>query len=242
MRGLLTGILDISKAKDYSRTINIDLAADLLRDTKHVYHVALEETHGNDAERKNYLTEVIKKAKTFMENLDEVLDRDELKSAIQTILLDKGKFVCVLGGKSTGKTLVIKDMEKLNMGNVFVVDLRLKGSNIWKGLVGVILEREKFYQDVEEKGSAVTSNSDRARAFEELHAILKDRIFEGSVEQPLKVVINELLKHVDGVVTVIIDEANLAFAIRPGTTEEDVKAQRELLSFFTSLTKVQRKV
>ena len=197
----------------------------------------MEETHGNDAECKKYLTEVIKKAKTFMENLDEVWDRDELRSAIHTILLDTGKFFCVLGGKSTGKTLVIKNMEKLNMDNVFVADLRLKGSNILKGL-----EREKFYQDMEEKGSAVASYFDHARAFEKLHAILEDRVFEGSVGQPLEVVINELLKHVDGIVAVIIDEANLVFTIRSGTTEEDVKVQRESLSFLTSLTEVQLKV
>ena len=71
-RGLLTGILDVSNAKDYSRAINVDLAVDLLGDRKHIYNVALEENHGNDTERKSYLTEVIKKAQMFVSNRDEV--------------------------------------------------------------------------------------------------------------------------------------------------------------------------
>ena len=128
-RGLLTGIFDVSKAKDYSRAINVDLAVDLLRDTKHIYNVALEENHGNDTERKSNLTEVIKKARLFVHNYDEVWDRDELKGAIQGILVGSGEFVYVLGSKDTGKSLVIANLQKLNMNNVLVVNLGY-GSNI----------------------------------------------------------------------------------------------------------------
>ena len=64
-RGLLTGILDVSKAQDYSRAINVDMAVDLLGDRKHIYNVALEENHGNDTERRSNLTEVIKNLKYF---------------------------------------------------------------------------------------------------------------------------------------------------------------------------------
>ena len=71
-RGLLTGIFDVSKAKDYSRAINVDLAVDVLGDGKYIYNVALEENHGNDTERKSNLTEVIRKAEIFVRNKDEV--------------------------------------------------------------------------------------------------------------------------------------------------------------------------
>lgn len=103
--------------------MNVDLAVELLRDTEHVYNAASEESHGNYTERKINLTEIIKKAQAFMANRDEVWDRDELKGAIQKFISDRGETVCVLGGQGTGKSLVIENMEKLNMGNVFALDL-----------------------------------------------------------------------------------------------------------------------
>ena len=252
-RGLLTGISDVSKAKDYSRTMNVGSAVGLLRDTKHIYNVALDETHGSNADLlKSNLTEVIKKAKVFMRNRDEVRDRDELKSAIQSIHSDVGKFVCVLGGKSTGKSLVIKNVEKLNMNNVFVVDLRLKGSDILKGLVSVIMERRRFYEDnMEQKGavnikaaigSTVADQYNLAKEFENVLKVVNAIIDKDSVEQPLEVLINELVKRVYGNVTLIIDEANLAFMITPDTKVEDIKAMKHSLALFTSLTKAQGKV
>ena len=67
-RGLLAGINDVREAKDYSRTIEVDLAVDFLRDEKRIYNDALEECDGNATECKIYLTKVIKKARTFMKS------------------------------------------------------------------------------------------------------------------------------------------------------------------------------
>ena len=140
------------------------------------------------------------------------------------------------------------------MSTVFVIDLRVKGTNILKGLMSVLKERRKFYEDMDEGtfkvataigsavGSAVASYLDRAKVFEEVIAIMTALVDKGSEEQPLEVLINELVKRVDGKVTLISDEANLAFEITPGTKDEGVQQQREALSIFTSLTKVQGKV
>lgn len=95
-RGLLTGISDVSNSKDYSRTVNVDFAVDLLRDKKRIYNVALEENHGNATECKICLTKVIKKARTFMKSRGQVWDRDELERAIKNILSTDGNFVCLL--------------------------------------------------------------------------------------------------------------------------------------------------
>ena len=161
--------------------MNVNLAVELLRDAKHIYNVALGETHDSDTESKNNLTEVIEKARAFMANRDEVWDRDELKSAIQKILLDKGKFICVLGGQGTGKSLVFANMEKLNMGTVFVIDLRVEGINILNGLITVLKERRKFYLDMQQKGTlkdwiatggAVESLFTCARKFGEFDVIM----------------------------------------------------------------------
>ena len=55
MRGLLTGIFDVSKAKDESRTMNVDLAVDLLEDMNQRVSVGqkyLEATRKSRQERK----------------------------------------------------------------------------------------------------------------------------------------------------------------------------------------------
>ena len=175
----------------------------------------------------------------------------QILKEIKTSNSNVGKFVCVLGGKRTGKTLIIKNMAKLNMDNVFVVDLRVKDTNILRGLISVTMERRKFYKDMEDTGTlkilaatgrVVASYFDRGKALEDIIAIMTALVDKGSVEQPLEVLINELVRRVDGEVTLIIDEANLAFTIKPDTKEEDVKGPREAFSFFTSLTKVEGKV
>ena len=43
-----------------------------------------------------------------MNNQDDMRDRGELKGAIQDITAGSGQFVCLLGGKSTGKSLIIR--------------------------------------------------------------------------------------------------------------------------------------
>lgn len=54
--------------------------------------------------------------------------------------------------------------------------------------------------------------------------------------------IEELLKRVKGNVTLIIDEANIAFTITEDTNAEEVKALRGILATFTKLAKESGKV
>ena len=96
------------------RERSLDDAANLLRDNTYLHKIALAEAHGNATECKNSDTEIIKKAKIFMANKDEVWDRDELKDAIRAITANRGEFVRLVGGKSTSKTLVIRHLEKLS--------------------------------------------------------------------------------------------------------------------------------
>lgn len=241
VRGLLAGIFDVSNAKDYSRTINVDLAVDLLRDKKRIYNIALQENHGNATRCKSYFTAVLKKARTFMKRRHEVWDRDELQVAIQKILSSDGNFVCLFGCKSTGKSLVIESIENRNMGNVFVVNLRQEGNDILIGLVAVLEERRRYFTQVGQYGnctlSATTGNAVTDHYFSSL-----TEFKASNAQQPLNVLINELIEGVDGTVTLIIDEANLAFEITHDTKEERVEAQKMALALFTSLTKEKGKV
>jgi hypothetical protein len=206
---------------------------------------------------KNNLLEIIKKANVFMDDQNEVWDRDELKGKIEDIIADRGEFVCLLGGKSTGKTLVIRYLEKvslenkLSMGNVFVVNLRAEGSDILTGLIAVLRERRKYYVDLESEGkldvlkavsgfaASFFAHGKQYEAFDKLMSTLVDN---NKFKQPLKVLINELLKRVEGSITLVIDEANIAFTMTPGTEESEVKALKGILAIFTQLTKETRKV
>ena len=253
-RGLLTGIVDVSNVKDYSREINLDDAADLLRDNKHLHNIALAEAHGNATECKNKIAEIIKTAKIFMANRDEVWDSDELKCALQAIIADRGKLVCLLGGKSTGKSLVIRYLEKLSlkdryMGTVFVVNQRVEGSDILTGLIAVLQERRNFYLKSQEESDFFISLAGLAVSFfaedKEYEAFSKVMIAlsnNNNVKQPLKVLIKELLTRVEGNVTLIIDEANIAFTITQNTKEEKVEALKGILAQITHLTKESGKV
>jgi hypothetical protein len=252
----LTGIVDISSVKDYSREINLDDAANLLKDRNHIYNIALEEAQGNATECKNNIIENIKKAGIFMANRDEVWDRDELKRGIQNIIADRGKFVCLLGGKSTGKSLVLRYLEKLSledcsMGTVLVVNLRREGSDILTGLIAVLEERRKFYIDLKSQAklNVLISVADfaatffaRDKEFEAFAKILMAIKDNNNFKQPLKVLIDELLTRVDGTVTLVIDEANMAFATTPDTEEREIKALKGILATFTQLTKESGKV
>ena len=69
-------------------------------------------------------------------------------------------------------------------------------------------------------------------------ALLKNK----NAQQPLKVLIEDLLTRVEGNVTLIIKEANRALEINQYTNEEEIKKRREILASLTQLTKETGKV
>jgi hypothetical protein len=99
-----------------------------------------------------------------------VWDRDELKGAVQDIIARRGEFFCLLGCKSTGKSLVIQHLEKLclegcNMGIVFVVNQRIEGSNILKGLMIFPEKRRNLLTSAERAGCRCTNWETRCDCF-----------------------------------------------------------------------------
>ena len=259
-RGLLTGTVDVSNEKDYSREINLDDAANLLRDRNYINNIALAEAHGNATELKNNLTKIIEKAKIFIANRDEVWDREELKGALLQTIEGIGKFVCLLGGKSTGKTLVMKFLEKRileesGMDSLIFVDLREEGDDILKALLEVLKRRRNYYKMKMSKGakfprfwsffqfwravgSAAAIYVSKEKEYAALVDIVTFMIENKTVDQPL----SELLGRMKGKITIVIDEANLAFDVTPETKQEKVTALKLALALLTSLTKVNGKV
>ena len=160
------------------------------------------------------------------------------------------QFLCLLGGKSTGKTLVIRNFEKTRMGTVFVVNLR-RHSDIFEGLLRVLEERvtrvdflntEGTIKIVGELGAIAAEIAGEKKEYERLVKFFKAISSNENATRSLEALIEELVKKSGDKITLIIDEANIAFTIKPGTKPEKIEAARDALELFTFLTKETRKV
>jgi hypothetical protein len=72
---------------------------------------------------------------------NEVWNRNDLTNALEKIVARKGKFVCILGGKDTGKSKVFRSMEIRYPAKVFRLDLRTD-PDILSGLVSILRNRQ----------------------------------------------------------------------------------------------------
>jgi hypothetical protein len=148
-KGLLNGIPDVGNAKNYARKINLRDACDLLKKKDYVYNSAVEDVRGDTNELKKYLQDTVKRAQAYMKNQEDIWDRDELKDQLNRIIGTEGNFVCLLGGKSTGKSLVLRHFEKKNLTNVFIVNLRgTEKGDILKELLRVLTNRKSYYTEL----------------------------------------------------------------------------------------------
>ena len=239
----MKGISDVASAKDYSRTINLKDAAELLHDTTYLYSTVLKDS-------KNNLTEIVQKADAFMSDLDIIWDREDLKDSLKSVFAQDNQFVCLLGGKSTGKTLVIRNFEKTRMGTVFVVNLR-RHSDILEGLLKVLEERvtrvdflntEGTIKTAGELGAIAAEIAGKKKEYERLVKFFEAISRNNNATRSLEALIEELVKKSGDKITLIIDEANIAFTIKPETTRKEIIAVRDALQLFTFLTKETRKV
>ena len=196
-----------------------------------------------------YIRDIFEKATHFMRS-DIVWNRDELKNAISSIIDEgEGVFCCLLGGKSTGKSLVLSKLIKQNTTRSIVyVNLRLT-KGILYGLIES-LKRDSFSIFAAARkalskllslniplGPALTARSSLSDFAE---YIADDKELKDVVK--LKSLLEKVAKkgkpNAAGCgLTVIIDEANEAFTQSP-----DKEAAHEALTVFTALTKEQRKV
>lgn len=170
-----------------------------------------------------------------------VWNRDELKGAIVKIVENKkgGTFACLLGGKNTGKSLVLNHLEGDYLNKMFILDLR-GNPNMLQGLLDALKERDP-------PSPASKANEAAAAA-----AVRKCDINFSDFLENLKVnygknftlenVINELLNYIGDVITIVIDEANIAFTPIVAPDNEKINETRKLLNFFTQLTKQTKRV
>ena len=95
---------------------------------------------------KGNLDEITQKAKKLQESQGEVWDREELQDVLKIVLPRNEGFVVNLGGKDTGKTSVIENLEVLHTDSMYVVDLRGHKGDTLQGLLAVLELRRSHFQ------------------------------------------------------------------------------------------------
>ena len=140
--GLLFGVLNISASNYYSSKLPIHHAKEIVKNNRLLYDII-------ESERKNvnidkYLENIEVTIDKFMEN-NSVWDRKELLSELDDITRKRGIFACLLGGKSTGKSLVLRKFSEQEENNrkVIYVDMRSAYGTITYGFLSVALKNLK---------------------------------------------------------------------------------------------------
>ena len=252
-RGLLTGFSHVGDATQFSGKIILNDAAGLLKDDKSLYNSALKDANGDIEKLEKNMEEIEKNAEEFIYK-KEVWDRAELKVELNDIISKRGgKFVCELGGKDTGKSLVLKEIEKENLTKVFIVDLREHGPDILKGLKAVLVMRKgRLEEFAKQLGANVATEATGLAAgfatkvtridFVSIAKVIEEILKTDEATQTLQSLIKTLVESLGPGVTLIIDEANLAFTITEDTTKEEIAALKLALALLTKLTKQDNQV
>lgn len=102
-RGLLSKV-DVKEGFSWSKQLKMEDASKFLRDVDD-YLVNAMNDDGKD------MKEIKKKADIYLES-NEVCDREQLIHELKETFEEKGKFVCVLGGKSFGKSKCLNSLAK----------------------------------------------------------------------------------------------------------------------------------
>ena len=136
-RGFLLDV-DEKNADFFTTQLNLNESENLLKDEMCIYNVLIEDVDENATTVDETLERIVQKAKSFMQS-NKLWNRDKFQCTLKDIFNQKGVFACVLGGKNTGKSFVMQEMERLEQ-NVFVVNLR-RNSNILESLVEKLWER-----------------------------------------------------------------------------------------------------
>ena len=129
-RGLLLDV-DEKNADFFTTQLNLNESENLLKDEMCIYNVLIEDVDENATTVDETLERIVQKAKSFMQS-NQLWNRDKFQCTLKDIFNQKGVFACVLGGKNTGESFVMQEMERLEQ-NVFVVNLR-RNSNILESL------------------------------------------------------------------------------------------------------------
>lgn len=129
--GLLSGfsnLNDIRNARFYAQSLDVKGTADFLKRHSYVYQQAEKDLLLLEhSDIKEYLLALKRNVSHWMDK-NEFYDRELIVESVRNSFSSKGQFVCLLGGKSTGKTLLFNHLskEENNEQNLSLIHLDMR--------------------------------------------------------------------------------------------------------------------
>jgi hypothetical protein len=214
--GLLTNIQNISVAEYFTSDMSLDKAALMAFNKSYIYNEAVNEASMLGEDITSYLARIYSASAHFI-NSNELWERKHEMDVLEKSVFSKtGTLMCVLGGKSTGKSFFLNQLESKYPENVFIINMR-SYKNIVPGLIDVIKRRQKL--------KTIPDEFKR-----QLGKFLEAQGNDFSIMEAL----DRLLKYVKKV-TIIIDEANLAMTFDENDHVKKAEA-KFLAAVMTSMT------
>eukprot|EP01035_Chromulina_nebulosa_P031214 gene31214-41589_t len=220
-RGLLFDV-DAKKADFFTTQLNLNESENLLKDEMCIYNVLMEEVVEKATTVDETLEQIVQKAKSFMKS-NQLWNGDKFQRALKDIVIQTGVFACVLGGKNTGKSLVMEALERQEK-NVYVVDLR-RNSNILSSLVEKLWERRLRYKPTDLNNAIIKFLAGVVYKWTDgkVEAVVSQTDYQMMVDALIKKpaalasVLEDLSIGSEGL-TLIVDEANIALTVKDSTT------------------------
>ena len=244
-RGLLLDV-DVKNSDFFTTQLNLATTNKLLKDEIYIYNMLNDDAVENLSTVEETLQQIVQKANCFMRS-NKLWNRDKFQHVLKDIINGEGIFACVLGGKNTGKSFVIEEMERLEE-KVFLVDLR-RNSDILSSLVENLKERQLRFKLTDFNNALVKVitgivlkwTDDNVKNVISQADYLK--IVDALIKKPaaLASVLQDLSTGFGGI-TLIVDEANIALTITDSTPEAKIVATKEALAILTRLTKQKKAV
>jgi hypothetical protein len=236
MTDFYTGRLDITKAKQL-----------MDKDTQTIYDIADRVALNVNLSTDDYLKKVAQTAYLYARS-DDFHDRERLCGALNSVCEKEGMFVCLLGGKNSGKSTLLKRLAKSKDKRVLYVDLR-RSATIVNGLIAaleaatdsaVVYAVKRLLAKTVIKPTDVFDSESFAE-FSLKRIINTNKEEESEVERLVQLIC--AIVDVLGPITIVIDEANIAFALDEETPQIGrLQSMKDTLRSFTSLTKQDLKV
>ena len=238
----------------YNTELKLKDGFEMVQESSLFFECAKQDASKENLSVKDYLKRCADNAKGYIYSED-VYDREETKNFLKFATSNKGSFMCFLGGKSVGKSLLLRDLQKEAKSRnqrVFIINARSSGSNLEEGMFKAIsdtlTEREsKTWIRLVSRfrvASAVTTDVARLSTNSSPGAVstVKDglELWQRLEEVPsLNASIDALLMDKSlgpSPPTFVFDEANISFL------EGNKKSSKSALEFLTRYTKEENKI
>lgn len=239
--GLLSNIMyPIHQAKSFSGNMNIKSCERFLDSHSLLYDALLEDVDGEKTLLPTYLADVYQTAQDFIHS-ETIANRKHLLFTLNSLTTTSGQYWCLLGGKGSGKSALLREFERKNCEKVFRIDMR-QHKDILSGLIASLQSQYQY----QEKSllSWLTSLLQGFRVMLREYTELRGKEVVRKVSEERNTLYFTLQQYIKqfGAFTIIIDEANIPFSKYCLKKEEQILEAQSILELFTALTKQDQKV